>query len=308
MITAVFIGIAFGFVLERAGFGRADKLAAQFYLRDLRVFKVMFTAIVTAMLGLVIAAGFGVVNLREASESIASFTWIGPMIAGGVVLGIGFIISGYCPGTSIVSAASGNVDGAFTVAGVVSGTLVYTQLLKIPRFAQFHASGDRGSWFLYDVIPIAPALLAVAIAGFAVLAFLGAEKIDGTRTPRRLAFSAVAALAILSGGQAILPVLLPVHGRVRGQAGSPVLDQADGQAGSPVLHQTIAARDVARIAIEEPWRVRIDGQSVQLDGATYAMTGRLPKLSIDAAPPPPRVATPGGVIAKPKKKSGGCSA
>ena len=34
------------FLLERAGFGRADKLAAQFYLRDLTVFKVMFSAIV----------------------------------------------------------------------------------------------------------------------------------------------------------------------------------------------------------------------------------------------------------------------
>jgi len=68
LIVAVLIGISFGFVLERAGFGRADKLAAQFYLRDMRVFKVMFTAIVTAMLGLVIASAAGLANLREISE------------------------------------------------------------------------------------------------------------------------------------------------------------------------------------------------------------------------------------------------
>ena len=64
LVVAVLIGIAFGFVLERAGFGRADKLAAQFYLRDMRVFKVMFSAIVTAMLGLTIASGLGLTNLR----------------------------------------------------------------------------------------------------------------------------------------------------------------------------------------------------------------------------------------------------
>src|SRR5450830_285707 len=73
LVVAVLIGIAFGFVLERSGFGRAPKLAAQFYLRDMTVFKVMFTAIVTAMLGLVVTSAFGLTNIREISESIASW-------------------------------------------------------------------------------------------------------------------------------------------------------------------------------------------------------------------------------------------
>ena len=47
-ILAFVIGIGFGFFLERAGFGSGRKLAAQFYLRDLSVLKVMFTAIITA--------------------------------------------------------------------------------------------------------------------------------------------------------------------------------------------------------------------------------------------------------------------
>ena len=49
LVGAVVIGFFFGFVLERAGFGRATTLAAQFYLTDMTVFKVMFSAIVTAM-------------------------------------------------------------------------------------------------------------------------------------------------------------------------------------------------------------------------------------------------------------------
>ncbi len=43
------VGVAFGFTLESAGFGNSKKLAAQFYFKDLTVFKVMFTAILVAM-------------------------------------------------------------------------------------------------------------------------------------------------------------------------------------------------------------------------------------------------------------------
>ncbi|HEV2720752.1 MAG TPA: YeeE/YedE thiosulfate transporter family protein [Thermoanaerobaculia bacterium] len=283
LIVAVLIGIAFGFVLERAGFGRADNLAAQFYLRDMRVFKVMFSAIVTAMLGLVTAAGLGLTNLREISESIASFTFIGPMLVGGFVLGVGFIVSGYCPGTSVVAAASGNVDGAITVAGVVTGTFIYSKLLLIPAFQHFHESGDHGSWFLYDVIKVPPALIAAAVAAMAILAFIGAEKVEsmmgGARTAarvRRFAFATILGAALLSGGQALLPV--PVRAQER-------------QARVPALH----GDELRRTAIETPWLAR------GVDTRSFVGGGQ-------AAPPPPVTPAPGGVIVAPKKKGGGCSA
>src|SRR5262249_21177452 len=64
MMTALLIGIAFGWCLERAGLGDARKLTGQFYLTDLTVFKVMFSAIVTAMLGAFWLARLGVLDLR----------------------------------------------------------------------------------------------------------------------------------------------------------------------------------------------------------------------------------------------------
>ncbi len=280
LIVAVLIGIAFGFVLERAGFGRADKLAAQFYLRDMRVFKVMFSAIVTAMLGLVIAAGLGLTNLRDISESIASFTFIGPMLLGGFVLGIGFIVSGYCPGTSIVAAGSGNVDGAITIAGVVAGTFVYSKLLLIPSFQRFHESGDHGSWFLYDVIKVRPALIAAAVAAMAVLAFIGAEKVEslmgGTRTAarvRRFAFAGMGTIAVI----ALITIVIPAKPAIAKQT-------------TPA----IPAAELRRTAIETPWLAR------GVDVSKFVGGGQ-------AAPPPPTPA-PGGVIVAPKKKGGGCSA
>ena len=91
-IIAFLIGIGFGFWLERAGFGHSRKLAMQFYFRDLTVLKVMFTAIITAMIGLLLFSLFGWIDL-ELIYVNPTFLW--PQILGGVILGFGFIIAGY---------------------------------------------------------------------------------------------------------------------------------------------------------------------------------------------------------------------
>ncbi len=345
LIVAVLIGIAFGFVLERAGFGRADKLAAQFYLRDMRVFKVMFTAIVTAMLGLVIASGLGLTSLRDISESIASLTWIWPMAIGGFVLGAGFIISGYCPGTSIVAMGSGNVDGLFTVIGVISGTFVYSELLQIPKFHQFHNAAPKGAWFLYDVVKVAPALIALAVTLMAVLAFIGAEKVEamlgGSKTAlmtRRIVFASLLAVALV--------------------AAAPRVRERSESRGGAARAETITASQLAKIVVDEPWSVRVidvrDAAAFakeRIPGAINLPASSLAELTADSrrivvvaegserlpavesaaplvlaggmaawnadplvkalttgAPPPPPAAAAGGVIARPKKKGGGCSA
>ena len=91
-LIAFIIGISFGFWLERAGFGSSRKLAMQFYFKDLAVLKVMFTAIITAMTGLLFLSLFGLIDL---SLVYVSPTYLWPQILGGVILGFGFIIAGY---------------------------------------------------------------------------------------------------------------------------------------------------------------------------------------------------------------------
>lgn len=91
-LIAFLIGIGFGFWLERAGFGYSRKLALQFYFRDMTVLKVMFTAIITGMIGLLFLSLFGVINL-ELIYINPTYLW--PQILGGLILGFGFIIGGY---------------------------------------------------------------------------------------------------------------------------------------------------------------------------------------------------------------------
>jgi len=104
LLTAIGLGFLFGFSLERGGFGNARKLAAQFYLYDMTVFKVMFTAILVAMVGLYTLQGLGLMDL---SRLWINETFVWAQLVGGFLLGVGFIMSGLCPGTSVVSAASG---------------------------------------------------------------------------------------------------------------------------------------------------------------------------------------------------------
>ena len=99
-VVYLLIGVAFGFVLESAGFGNSLKLAGQFYFKELTVLKVMFGAIVTAMVLLFLSSAIGILdyNLVYVPE-----TYLWPGIVGGVIMGVGFIIGGFCPGTSVVS-------------------------------------------------------------------------------------------------------------------------------------------------------------------------------------------------------------
>ena len=169
---ALAIGIAFGWCLERSGMGSARKLAGQFYLTDLTVLKVMFSAIVTAMLGVFWLGWLGVVNV---SRIYVPETFILPQLVGGIVFGVGFAIGGLCPGTSCVSAATGRVDGLMVVLGMFAGVLVTGVLFS--SLEPFYNSTPRGQLTLptlfhlpYGVVALAVVL--VALGGFRVAELL----------------------------------------------------------------------------------------------------------------------------------------
>jgi rhodanese-related sulfurtransferase len=170
LVAGTLIGVGFGFTLERAGFGQAPVLAAQFYGSDTRVLKVMFSAIVTALVGMTVLSGVGLLDLSKVAVP-ETFLW--PQIVGGLLLGVGFIVSGYCPGTSWVSAASGNLDGLATIGGVIAGSLGFG--MAFPLFAGLYGSGAMGVVRLPDLLGVPQAVLAAAVAAMAVGAFLFGE-------------------------------------------------------------------------------------------------------------------------------------
>lgn len=173
MTVSLFVGIGFGFVLERAGFGRADNLAAIFYGRDFRVLRVMFTAILTGMLGLYFLDVLGILPLY--SIGILG-TYLVPQLVGGLLLGAGFIIGGYCPGTSIVAAVSGKIDGLLFVAGIGFGSFLFT--LNYNGLQGFHNSTAMGRLLLGEYFGIPSGVMVFLVAVMAVGAFLVAGKVE----------------------------------------------------------------------------------------------------------------------------------
>ncbi len=208
-IPAVIIGFFFGFVLERSGFGNARILAAQFYLHNMRVFKVMFGAIVTAAVGLAITSATGLLDM-SALFVPETFAW--PHLVGGLLLGCGFIVSGYCPGTAIVAAASAKWDAVVTLLGVVVGSLVFGEMYSL--IGDFHVSSAMSVFTVSDWLGVGMPLLVAALALMAVGAFFGAEfveKLFATRSKKvKEASMNLAGKQILAGlaGAAVLGAVL----------------------------------------------------------------------------------------------------
>jgi len=179
LVIAFVIGIGFGFFLERGGFGSARKLTSQFYLDDLAVFKVMFTAIVTAMLGVFYLSWLGIMDLSLV-DLVTTNLW--PQIVGGLVLGFGFVIGGYCPGTSLVAAVTGRVDGMIFILGLLAGIFVFGE--AFPFLKGFYESGDFGKLTLPQAFHLPYGLVVFLVVLMALGGFMGTGWVERRFAPR----------------------------------------------------------------------------------------------------------------------------
>ena len=173
LLVAFAIGIGFGFFLERAGFGSARKLVAQFYLTDLAVFKVMFTAIVTAMLGVTYLAWMGILDLSLVY--LVPTYWVAQVV-GGLLLGVGFVVGGYCPGTSVAAVATGKIDGLVYVLGIVAGTVTFAGLF--PWLRGLYLAGSAGVRTLPQIFHLPYGVVVFAVVLMALGGFYGAGLLE----------------------------------------------------------------------------------------------------------------------------------
>jgi rhodanese-related sulfurtransferase len=168
------IGFAFGYVLEISGFGNSKILAAQFYFKNLTVLKVMFTAIVTAMVLVFLSSAIGILdfNLVYVPE-----THLWPGIVGGLIMGVGFVVGGFCPGTSIVSAATLKVDGMVFIGGAAVGVWAFGESVQ-PFWNWWNQSGAYGRLTLMDVFNLSTGWVVLLVVLMALFMFWGSEKLE----------------------------------------------------------------------------------------------------------------------------------
>lgn len=170
LFLAFIIGIAFGFVLESSGFSSSQKLAGVFYGYDTVVLKVFFTAAVTAMLGLLFFSLFGWIDLNLV---FVNPTYVTSSIIGGVIMGAGFIMGGYCPGTSFCGASIGKKDAVVFILGLFIGVFIFAE--GYPVWEKVYKSTFIGDIKLSTAVGLTDGILALIVILAALTMFWIAE-------------------------------------------------------------------------------------------------------------------------------------
>ncbi|MGV6850118.1 MAG: YeeE/YedE thiosulfate transporter family protein [Marinibacterium sp.] len=121
ILLAIGLGLAFGVALDRVGATNPSVLGKMLNLTDLRLAKAILLAIGT---GSVLMFGGQILGLVDVGHMSVKTAYAGVFI-GGLLLGAGWAVSGFCPGTGVVAAASGRKDALFFIAGGLLGAAAY---------------------------------------------------------------------------------------------------------------------------------------------------------------------------------------
>jgi hypothetical protein len=160
---AFLIGMAFGFILESSGFSSSRKLVGVFYGYDTVVLKVFFTAAVVGMLGMLFLSLFNWIDLDLV---YINPTYLYSTIAGGIIMGAGFILGGFCPGTSFCAASIGKIDAMFFIVGMFLGIFIFAE--GYPLWEGFYKAKFMGIPTLSQVLGLKD---GIVVLGIMIVAF-----------------------------------------------------------------------------------------------------------------------------------------
>jgi len=138
IMSAVVFGILFGFVLQRVGAADPDKIVGMLQLRDLHLMKVILFAI--GFSSLMLFTGMAVGLIDSAHLSVKGMYW--GVLVGGLLLGAGWAIAGFCPGTGVVAAGAGRKDALVFILGGLVGAGLFT----------FMYEGIKDTWLMQSVL------------------------------------------------------------------------------------------------------------------------------------------------------------
>jgi uncharacterized protein len=150
------LGAAFGALLQLSGASSHTKIVNALRLKDLTIMKLILMAIGVGLIGVHLLDLFGLANMK-----VKELYLLGLMIAG-AIFGVGFALSGYCPGTALAACAEGKPDAWVTVIGGLCGALVFAfmfpeieeHLLVVGRYGPVTISGLIGIHGLWIAAPL----------------------------------------------------------------------------------------------------------------------------------------------------------
>ncbi len=171
ILLALFLGILFGFALNKAGLTRYAKIVNQFRFKDMTVLKFMMTALVVTMLGLYPLRALGWITFPSVPE-----TYVVGNIVGGLIFGVGMALAGFCPGTAAAGAGEGKLDYLIPgVLGFLTGAVLFG--LAYPYFMpQIKKIANIGPAVIPDLWNLNPFLTVFVFAFMALFLFYAIDR------------------------------------------------------------------------------------------------------------------------------------
>lgn len=172
LVLGLVLGAVFGAILQLSGASSYAKIIGTLRLRDFTIMKLIMTAIGVGLIGVHVLDVVGVAHLKVKD------LYVPGIVIAGVIFGVGFAVTGYCPGTALAAAAEGKLDAWMTILGGLFGALTFAFLW--PDLESSLASlGAFGPVTIHGVFGINGLLIALPLG---VLCLWGAVKLPGGRT------------------------------------------------------------------------------------------------------------------------------
>jgi len=172
-VIALLLGVGFGFSLEASGFSSSRKIMGTFFAYDFVVLRVFFTAAITAMTGIFY---FDYMGWMDMSMLYINPYYVMSAIVGGIIMGFGFALGGFCPGTSFTGVAIGKIDAMVFSGGLFIGVFIFSELY--PLFQGLYNSQNMGNATIYEMLGMKSTVFGFLLIVAAVGMFYGAAFVE----------------------------------------------------------------------------------------------------------------------------------
>ncbi len=160
LVLGFLIGVAFGFLLDRGGATDFNIIVNQLLLKDFTVLKIIFTAVVTGMIGVHIIVKYLPPDLQP-----KPCRWKA-IVIGGTIFGVGFALLGLCPGTATGAVGTGSVHAVFGAAGMLLGAGIFSSVY--PKLVGFMERCDMGELTIPEVLDVNPWWIILALSSLLI--------------------------------------------------------------------------------------------------------------------------------------------
>lgn len=173
IILAIVIGLLFGFILQKTGAANPQKIINMLRLKDFYLMKVIFLSLGVSSAILFSLMALNIIDITHLSIKTAYFG----VLVGGAIFGLGWAISGFCPGSSIVAIGARRMDALFFVLGGLLGafafTLAYSFLQQTFLFEKlFGGKATLAETGVDKFTALLPGISSLAVAGSIAILFI----------------------------------------------------------------------------------------------------------------------------------------